>query len=73
MGEVGINRRQRINLVRKIIAQYQTPCPWCKKERPGKPPNMVNVQIPNSHGICKECLEIMLNKIKQREEKGREQ
>lgn len=51
-------RQQRNEITKRIIAQYFEPCPWCKKDRPGKEPNMVEVKMPGSHGICQECLAI---------------
>lgn len=57
-------RAQRCRLLRKILAQYQEPCPWCPVKRPGKEVNMVPVQLPGSHGICKDCFEMIKEEIK---------
>jgi hypothetical protein len=60
------NRRsQRVKLANSIFAQYLTPCLWCSQLRPGKEPNMVESKVQGSHGICKECAELMIQQTEQ--------
>jgi len=62
-------RKQRIALANKIFAQYQESCLWCPIKRPGKDVNMVDVPVPESHGMCKECFEILKEEIKKYKKK----
>lgn len=41
------------------VAQYEAPCLWCELKRPGLEPNITSVAVPQSRGICPECLAIM--------------
>lgn len=67
-------RRQRANTVKKILGQYFETCPWCKRYRPRQIPNVISVKIPNSHSMCKECLEKAMAEIDSlKSEKKKEQ
>lgn len=46
-----------------LFAQYQTECPWCVEKRPGEEPNVVEVKVPDSHGMCPECFQIVKDEI----------
>jgi len=59
-----LQRRHRNALVDRLLAQYNVPCSWCPMNRPGREPNMIQVPIPGSSGLCEECAEIMKSEIK---------
>jgi len=48
---------------------YEKACKWCSSLFPGRPPNMIKVQLPESDGICQECYQKMMGQIKKKKKK----